>query len=583
MSEYYEGFQINTEDSTRPWGGVEEQAWRDIIDTAVGDSDTGLKNTAGHGHWRLKDNTSQNDQIRVHEDYVVIPSIAGDTTTEYVMCQTDGRLVKSGHVLIDEYTGLTDTPSDHTANCIPFVNPAGTAHVYNSNFQYQSGTRKLIVDDGFKLQGASGFYTINVTTDALNTDASTYNRLQIGGNTVVQAAASTITLYQDTTVANGKYLGITSLKDSSASTGTNGQVLMTDGTRVSWSSDDSLWRLDNTSGSLYTIATRSPSAGLVIGQKDKLLESIALSPGSIYAWGDTTSTTAISVRNDIGTAAVYAHAGASGSVRMEAYDHTSSIITEESNLRLISNSSSGYQKIDFTISEPATGDTDRSSIQIWVPEPLTAQNDAFLGIGRTDATPYNWTGNFSGLEIGGRGTVSHKTQNNSVGELILAENAYYDGANFAAIKTGAASWFTIADGRGGYYRAPLATQDTALDGSSVWEWTTAFGEDRLSINYNNVDQDFEVRGMTNNSLIYADASKNTIGVGVAPSTMLLALGFDYETIHFYDSTDFSTATGSGGYTENPVALQDPVKMIKIRAGSGSQVYYIMAWDKTASA
>ena len=94
------GFTYNNEDSTRPWGGIEGQAWEDNINTLVGDSDTGAANTAGHGHWRLKDNTSQDDQIRVHADYVVVPSLATDSTDEFVMTNTSGQLTKSGQGLI---------------------------------------------------------------------------------------------------------------------------------------------------------------------------------------------------------------------------------------------------------------------------------------------------------------------------------------------------------------------------------------------------------------------------------------------------------------------------------------------------
>ena len=49
----YNGFDINTVATPKPWGAREEQAIKDIIDTLVGDAITGAKNTSGHVHNKL--------------------------------------------------------------------------------------------------------------------------------------------------------------------------------------------------------------------------------------------------------------------------------------------------------------------------------------------------------------------------------------------------------------------------------------------------------------------------------------------------------------------------------------------------
>lgn len=49
----YNGFDINTASTPKPWGAREEQAVKDIIDTLVGDAIGGVKATGGHVHNKL--------------------------------------------------------------------------------------------------------------------------------------------------------------------------------------------------------------------------------------------------------------------------------------------------------------------------------------------------------------------------------------------------------------------------------------------------------------------------------------------------------------------------------------------------
>lgn len=53
MSIPYRDFDINDLDTPKPWAPRETQAWKDVLDTMLGDTLTGLKEVAGHKHNKI--------------------------------------------------------------------------------------------------------------------------------------------------------------------------------------------------------------------------------------------------------------------------------------------------------------------------------------------------------------------------------------------------------------------------------------------------------------------------------------------------------------------------------------------------
>lgn len=695
MSENYNGFDINTEDSTRPWGGIEEQFHRDMIDTLVGDSDSQAANTAGHNHWRMKDQTGGTDQIRVHEDYVIIPSIASDSTREYVVVDTDGRLYSTTEGLINEYTELTDTPSDHTANCIPFVNPGGTDHVYNSNFKYDVPNRRLTVDDGFKITGGSGVYTLNVNVDDLNIDSSSTNRIQIGGTTVLQTSSSQVYIDGTTGIAStplanqgllqvrdsesetimsvinenatgapvlnllrndpGGYdstfrirvdmgetymiqegasnlvlymnesdgtitstggllhrfgpnqnlqLGVdyitvsddvyffnnAGIKDKGGDLGSGNQILTSAvGGGIEWQDISSLYTSDWTSNAYGLYPQNNNDVVAIGGAAD------TLSNGKVQISDYKDGIARLAIRNAYNTgdpkSDIYLLAGfgtasevgqlqqsiastmlfSTTTINLRSTQHSPILIEVDStNVTTFDETSVRFEPDQFLAFKQwrtydSLGGYDRSNVQLWVPAEGSGVNDTVMMIGATDSTCRSWTGNFSVIELGARGSISHKT-NNSSGELILGENLYFDGANFKFMEAGATAYIQAGNGTIGAYRAATGSKDQAFDSTSIWEWTTVSGEDRLSVNNDQADYDFQISSLNETNLFYADSGKDSIGIKCEPSSMLMSLGFPSQTVHLYDSTV---------HTDQTAASVE--QYIKIRVGASSDVYYIRAW------
>jgi hypothetical protein len=100
MSLNYQGFDINDASTQRPWGAREEQAWKDVIDTVVGSSIQGAKDTAGIKYSKLYDenlNTSVScgsTGINLPEDTPLIFNARGDAN---IISSSNNTLDITGH------------------------------------------------------------------------------------------------------------------------------------------------------------------------------------------------------------------------------------------------------------------------------------------------------------------------------------------------------------------------------------------------------------------------------------------------------------------------------------------------------
>lgn len=116
-------------------------------------------------------------------------ALSAAAPTDYLLAvDTSGnvRLTNSGAA--DTYLELTDTPSDHTAACIPFVNPGATAHMYSTELKYDAVTSTFTTaGGGLTMAPAMSQVEINTNTDRLVLSSSNYAEIELDNTSVFVA------------------------------------------------------------------------------------------------------------------------------------------------------------------------------------------------------------------------------------------------------------------------------------------------------------------------------------------------------------------------------------------------------------
>jgi hypothetical protein len=121
----YKNFNLNGPSTPKPWGAVEEQNWKDIIDTVVGDCVTVSKDTAGHRHTKLYD---------ANGVAVVIVSTSSGNVGIGTTAPLDLLEIAPG----TNYTGLS-VRSSHR----PMINIENTFSDEEANLQFKNGTPQV--------------------------------------------------------------------------------------------------------------------------------------------------------------------------------------------------------------------------------------------------------------------------------------------------------------------------------------------------------------------------------------------------------------------------------------------------------
>lgn len=203
----YNDFDINTAATPRPWGAREEQAVKDIIDTLVGDTIGGAKNTSGHLHDKLYTSGSV-AAIQTDASGQIGIGIASPDGTLHVHTATAGT--------VDAPTGADDLVVENNGNAgISILSPdADYSQIYfgspsvpsaaflqwnHDNDAYRLGTIKtgaeviflsgnstqaMVIDSSQNVEISGGFLTLEEEGIRLNrTGGSGYINFQDGSGT----------------------------------------------------------------------------------------------------------------------------------------------------------------------------------------------------------------------------------------------------------------------------------------------------------------------------------------------------------------------------------------------------------------